>query len=123
MVANRKQRGVNMSKNETLEEKKARLSTIHDEANAHWAELKQKLPPGYAINSFEGRMTRFVAYLVEIGVLTEFQLTDFEIKFMEEVNATMTRLEKEVKEHEKEIKLHVPPSGADKKLILPGGGN
>lgn len=110
-----------MAKHETLEEKKARLATIHDEANARWAELKPKLPRGYEINSFEGRMIRFVAFLVEIGVLTELQLTDFEIKFMEEVNATMTRLDKEAKEHEKEMKLFVPPTRKDKKLIIPGG--
>lgn len=109
-------------KNEPLQEKVAYHKSVMDDCRARWEALLPYLPPNASMNTMEARINGFIAYMVELGVITDEQAMDFEIAQAEMLHRSIKEVEADLEKAKRQAKnpLLVPKGSGEKKLIIPG---
>lgn len=84
-----------MTKNKTVDEKRAYLQSVQADCTERWDFLQRGLPPGTALNTIESRLNTLVVFLEEWGLITEDQRLDFEVKFAENIQDHLINMKKD----------------------------
>jgi hypothetical protein len=100
-----------------IEEKKALVQEKAEANQKSYDDLRSELGPQFDMDTSDYRREMFIQYLMEIGVITEEQVLDFEIKFHEGIWTQLEGFWLQVREHKAKQKLIKPKHT----LLGPGG--
>lgn len=67
----------------SIEDKQAQVKLAAEKNQQSYDQLRAELGPQFDMDTGDYRREMFIQYLMEVGVLTEEQVLDFEIKFHE----------------------------------------
>lgn len=107
----------------SIEQKKKYLSDLMIDCEKRWRGVQPYLQPGSSLNTIDARINGFIEYLIEIGVVTEEQIVDFDIRQTESIHEKLKEIERQVQNQQRRTSrssLVVPKGSQDKKLIVPG---
>lgn len=101
-----------------IEAKKSKLEKLTAGNQRSYTEIMEVTGGQLRMDFQSARAEMFIDFLESAGVISEEQRVDFELMFNETVDEALTKAWEQVRQAEKQVKLHVPASArGDAKIV------